>query len=640
MQIQLIPQDTSQQTLLLDFHGLGREIIRVGGGRSDLDLTSVDPSLREGDLLFTVRRESGTCLIVSEREEVLLNDTPITTEQQLQEGDLLQLGSILYSVALQEEGFIEQAEPDETIEAEQEDREEGEETPLEGLSSQERELIENIATEGTERSAPTQQELQESDDDIFAAGSAPGSEEEQLVEVDLTASHWLFKVLTGPNSGAQMHLEDGKDYLIGSDADKCDIVLTDLSVSKQHMRLKAHESGKVEIEDLNSRNGVLLSGEKIQGVVEQETSAIITAGATTFMVVDRQKEQKTLITPTSFQLEQKQEEAPKQEKEKSSKKGKATSSSPLPQLKFKKPRFSPKVTALALLSGFLLLIGFGVYSLFDEEVVVKTTKRSTMHIQELTAVLEEYPYFDFQFNEVTGQLQLSGHILTQQELTQLLARLRALRFITQIDRTNLIVDELVWQQFNLSLEKSFKGITLSGQIPGEYILTGVLRSQAQAEDLSRYLGVNFPYNQRLVNRVVIEQQLSASINDRLQAIAPNELIGELTNGELVIVGTIASSSQKDLDEFLGQVRTMPGITSVRNLVVEQNRTGEAGFIDLSQEYEVTGFTKEADTSVHIIINGRILKRGDQIDGMTITSIRPNMVILERDQLKYRIQYTP
>jgi hypothetical protein len=40
----------------------------------------------------------------------------------------------------------------------------------------------------------------------------------------------------------------------------------------------------------------------------------------------------------------------------------------------------------------------------------------------------------------------------------------------------------------------------------------------------------------------------------------------------------------------------------------------------------------------IVINGKILSIGDAIDGMTITGIMPNMVLLEKDGLKFRINY--
>jgi hypothetical protein len=40
----------------------------------------------------------------------------------------------------------------------------------------------------------------------------------------------------------------------------------------------------------------------------------------------------------------------------------------------------------------------------------------------------------------------------------------------------------------------------------------------------------------------------------------------------------------------------------------------------------------------VVINGRILSLGENLDGMTITNIMPTMVLLEKDGLKFRINY--
>jgi hypothetical protein len=39
-----------------------------------------------------------------------------------------------------------------------------------------------------------------------------------------------------------------------------------------------------------------------------------------------------------------------------------------------------------------------------------------------------------------------------------------------------------------------------------------------------------------------------------------------------------------------------------------------------------------------LINGKILGPGDQLDGMNVTAINPSSVYLEKDGMKYKIDY--
>jgi len=61
-------------------------------------------------------------------------------------------------------------------------------------------------------------------------------------------------------------------------------------------------------------------------------------------------------------------------------------------------------------------------------------------------------------------------------------------------------------------------------------------------------------------------------------------------------------------------------------------------IDLSGRYTVTGTSKFGDTNQFVLINGRILSVGDVLDGMNITQINPKSIILDKDGMKYKIDY--
>jgi hypothetical protein len=61
-------------------------------------------------------------------------------------------------------------------------------------------------------------------------------------------------------------------------------------------------------------------------------------------------------------------------------------------------------------------------------------------------------------------------------------------------------------------------------------------------------------------------------------------------------------------------------------------------VNISDKYSVTGYSNFGN-SLTVVINGRILSPGDMLDGMTITSIKVNSVLLEKDGVKYRIDYS-
>ncbi|MBM3192224.1 MAG: EscD/YscD/HrpQ family type III secretion system inner membrane ring protein, partial [Chlamydiae bacterium] len=61
-------------------------------------------------------------------------------------------------------------------------------------------------------------------------------------------------------------------------------------------------------------------------------------------------------------------------------------------------------------------------------------------------------------------------------------------------------------------------------------------------------------------------------------------------------------------------------------------------IDLSDKYKVTGTSKVGNVNQFVVINGQILTMGDALDGMTITQIEPDSVLLEKEGLKYKINY--
>ena len=110
----------------------------------------------------------------------------------------------------------------------------------------------------------------------------------------------------------------------------------------------------------------------------------------------------------------------------------------------------------------------------------------------------------------------------------------------------------------------------------------------------------------------------------------------MTNGELTISGSIPNNKTDTYNNLLAQFKAIPGVRNVKNFVSEL--PPEQTLINISDKYSVTGYSNLGNT-ISVVINGRILSQGDSLDGMTITSIKSNSILLEKDGVKYRIDYS-
>ncbi|NGX38526.1 MAG: Oxoglutarate dehydrogenase inhibitor, partial [Chlamydiae bacterium] len=110
-------------------------------------------------------------------------------------------------------------------------------------------------------------------------------------------TRWLMKVISGPNSGAEFAMHKSSTFLIGKDPNICDIVFQDLSVSRQHARLTIDDEDNAFIEDLGSRNGVIVNGELISEKLLLSSQDLVALGTTTFLVIDRHEARETIISP-------------------------------------------------------------------------------------------------------------------------------------------------------------------------------------------------------------------------------------------------------------------------------------------------------------------------------------------------------
>ena len=68
-------------------------------------------------------------------------------------------------------------------------------------------------------------------------------------------------------------------------------------------------------------------------------------------------------------------------------------------------------------------------------------------------------------------------------------------------------------------------------------------------------------------------------------------------------------------------------------------TPDMARIDLSNKYKITGVIASDHKKItSVIANNKLVTLNSFLDGMKITEIKPNTIYLEKDGLKYKIDY--
>ncbi len=448
---------------------------------------------------------------------------------------------------------------------------------------------------------------------------------------------WLLKVIGGPNNGAEFYMQAGHSYILGTDPHSCDIVFQDTSVSRQHAKIIVSPEDSLAIEDLKSRNGVLVSGAPVEGKQALIPSMIVTIGTTSFVVYDREGEMQTIISPllpSIVKVLQHEEEAPKIEEvpPPAPVEVEAAAATPPPEPAH---HFGPYIL-LAIITGLFVLAGIGTTALFKSEPVVTLTQENAPELVQ--QALDSFPAVRHSYNKTSGNLLLLGHVRSQAEKNQLMYNLQGLKFIKNIDDSGIIIDEFVWREINsvLSKDPAWKGITIHSPEAGQFILSGYLETRKQAEQLSDYISVNFPYLDLLKKQVVVEEDVITQINVWLQTFNLRGVSAKIANGgEVTLSGNAPSDKAGEITQLIAKIKGISGVRLVNNYI--KSEAPEMGIVNLSDRYEITGQSR-LGTRYTVVINGRILSEGDSLDSMVITSIKPHAVFLEKDGTKYRIDY--
>lgn len=492
-----------------------------------------------------------------------------------------------------------------------------------------------------------QMTTEEKHDTIFGENDLPEQQGPAEIDFGLLETHgkWLVKVVSGPNGGAEFSLQPGTSYLIGTDPASCDIVFSDLSVSRQHGRLTADAEEKITLEDLQSKNGTFVDGEKISGKKELHANALVSMGTTTFMLIDREGERHTIVSPLpemmkkKEQVEEKQADAPNMGAIQAAVMGPIVSE--VERIKEEEKRVAKRAQAmstlviLATVTGLFLIVGVGTMMLFRTQAVVKPVE---MHAEEdISKALKAYPAIRFSYNPGNGKLLLLGHLQSAVERNTMMNGLSQLKFINDVDSSNVVIDEFVWNEINQLIAKNseWRTVTVSSPVAGRFQITGFLKTKKQADALYEYVTLNFPYSDLLERKVIVEEELRNTIVQKLIDNGFRSIKLDFSNGELTLVGSVSQGTLKDFNKLVDEFRKMPGVRTVSMMVTEAS-AGQA-LINISDKYSVSGYSSQGK-NISVVVNGRILMKGDTLDGMEVLEIQPNAIILRRDDFKYKIEF--
>jgi type III secretion system YscD/HrpQ family protein len=482
-------------------------------------------------------------------------------------------------------------------------------------------------------------------DDVFDLEEEENDKSNPIEEVLFNVTgdgRWLLKSVSGPNNGAEFSMEQGESYVIGTDASRCDIIFQDLSISREHARITIDTKGLVIIEDLGSRNGTLVDQTAIDGPKEINSSSLCTLGTSSFMVIDTQEERHTIVPPplSSFGQVSTSTDTVKAANE-------AMQSLPAKEAAKQEeiaPRSEEKtanvmqaagiILMLTVIAGIFIVVGLGTSSLFESnKIVAKSVDSKEM----LAKAFIQYPQVRYTYNKASGKLFILGHVLTANERSRLLYNLSTLHFITSID-DNIVIDEFAWQQANpiIAQNPKWRNVTIQAPSPGRFVMTGQVENREEGDLLTEFIALNFLYPELLENRVIIVEEIKHTIETRLSDSGLLEVTVDITLGEVTFSGRIPQRESDILNEIITMTKKLNGVRVVKNFVVEQKV--DQVMVDLTDQYEITGYSSIGNMSVNVVINGKILTKGDSLDGMEIIEIKKNAILLKKDGFRYKINY--
>lgn len=439
---------------------------------------------------------------------------------------------------------------------------------------------------------------------------------------------YLLKVVSGPNAGAEIGIEKGQSYTLGKDPQACDILFQDLSVSRSHAKLSIDENGIIEIEDLGSKNGTAVNGSPIAEKQTITSQDLISLGTTVFLIIDREAPQETIYAPLTPSHTAPEEDFEQIIDANEEPKARDWKQEPIP--------FKHLILAGSIAAVFLVAF-FTFFSLFKSKSIEIVHKEPISEIRDALGS-KQFSAVEFSFNPASGKLFLVGHVLTYVDYQEMRYSLSLIPFITHIE-DNVVIDDGVAKSMNevISSNDLWKGISIRAQEPGKFVVTGYLQTNAEMNQISEYLTVNFPYLDRLENKIAVEEILNAEVGSLLMQTGFSAVSYQLNNGEVLLSGVYDQRKEKEFRELIKHVQHLSAISSVKNFAIPTSPNLAA--IDLSSQFTVSGISFHDGKGFNAILNGKIYTLGDLVEGMNIIHIEENTILLEKDGVKYRIDIT-
>lgn len=586
----------------------------LGSDSEVCDIFLEDPAIAAEHLRIEQRANRFVLQNLEPSEPLTINAQTLPSPYTLKDGDKIQLGNTLleFSYKPEKTAFDTVFTPsEEDPDILTQDMSEGEE-----------------ATEYTQ--APTEETEIEEDrseygktayDTIFE----DTEDAENLPFSLMEDSTLLLKVMAGPNAGAEIGLHKERSYILGKDPNSCDIVFQDISVSRNHAKLSIDKKGTIEIEDLGSKNGILIDGHLLEGKKILTSHNVVQMGTTTFFILDKEAGSETIYAPFAGGKEPKKEE------------DKSEASSPAkPKIPWKKqviPTPYLMIASLCVVVLFSVFISF--FSLFKSEPLALSEKKATEKIGKAT---EKFSAIQYSFTPSSGKLFLVGHVLTAVEYQELLYNLNQIPYIDSIEE-NVVIDEYMWKNMNpiLNGNPSFKNVVIHSPIAGKFVVTGYVKTQEEGEALSEYLNINFPYLDLLQNEVIIQDVLSQTITALFLEKGFSGVNFQFIEETVIVGGWFDATQKRSFEETLNKIQQLPGVHQVKNIAIASD--AETASIDISKNYQVTGWAVKEDQGISAVINGKVFSIGELLDGMKLTKITSHSILLEKDSIKYRIAYS-
>jgi type III secretion system YscD/HrpQ family protein len=563
---------------------------------------------------------------LSHTNPIFINDQAIAEAYLLKEGDIIKIGDNNFIFSEEDIPQLEQEEEkddDTEIDANVEmDEEEYHTVFSEGEKIPEEEEEEEI----DKPEAPPAEALEEEDKSYDTIFEDMGDD---LSYDMIQESPFILKVISGPNAGAEFAMDKNRGYIIGKDPNTCDIVFNDLSVSRNHAKITIDDEGIITIEDLHSRNNTLINGLSIDDTTHITPQDLIALGTTTFLIIDKNTETETIYSPfPSYEPHKETEEEEEhvvidEEAEKAK------------QLSWKEQVIPKQHLFLAgsfIVVLFVVVISF--FSLFKGQKVEVYNKDETKSIQ---TIVDKYSGVEFSFNPRGENLFLVGHLLTTIEHEELMYSINQLPYIKNIN-DNIIIDELVWKSINdvLNDNENWRGISMHSPEAGKFLLNGYVSTSQDYESLTEYINVHFSYVDRLENNVIIIEVIKAKIESVILSKGFDGLGFQFNNGDLIVTGRYNNIKKESYKKMLEELNALPGVTAISNVAIAS--TEESSRIDLTNKFKITGYAKHGHNNFSVVANGQIVSLGSLLDGMAITAIQPHAILLEKEGIKYKIDY--